>query len=190
MHPVARHEFLNSDLCFAQQGGEACKDRAQHGQLGCWRSCPEFGARLGAGMLSATVFQRVSLHSTSRMPDCINRGTSCGRTECRGKPTELCLANCESSHLLSGLRQPAGINSCSLGLAATGKFPMSSPSIISLAIIVWLSTAAVDPVNAKGTFRLQGAWPSSFAHNQANENRRLHRFGSEQLAHAPRGNHH
>src|SRR5215468_3610264 len=37
------------------------------------------------------------------------------------------VANCESSHLLSGLRQPAGVKCCSLGLAATEKFPLSSP---------------------------------------------------------------
>jgi hypothetical protein len=37
---------------------------------------------------------------------------------------------------------------------------MSSPSILCAAIVVWLSTTAVDEANAKGTFRLQGPWPS------------------------------
>ena len=69
---------------------------------------------------------------------------------------------------------------------------MSSPSIICAAIVVWLSTAAVDPANARGTFRLAGAWPSSSAHNQTNGDmeRHLHRSGSERSAHAPRANYH
>ena len=37
---------------------------------------------------------------------------------------------------------------------------MSSPSIVCAAIVVWLATTAVDTANAKGTFRLQGPWPS------------------------------
>jgi hypothetical protein len=69
---------------------------------------------------------------------------------------------------------------------------MSSPSIICVAIVVLLSTSAIDGANAKGTFRLQGAWPSSSAHNNAIENsdRHFRRSGSEQFAHVPHRPHH
>jgi len=63
---------------------------------------------------------------------------------------------------------------------------MSSPSIICAAIVVLFSITAPDGANARGTFRLEGAWPSSSARNQANEQKHLHRSGSAQLAHAPR----
>ena len=71
-----------------------------------------------------------------------------------------------------------------------GTIKMSRPSIICAATIVWLSITAVDGANAKGTFRLEGAWPSSSAHNQTIENseRRLHRSGSARFSHALRGN--
>ena len=37
---------------------------------------------------------------------------------------------------------------------------MSSPPSVRAAIVVSLSIIAVDVANAKGTFRLQGPWPS------------------------------
>src|SRR3974377_520289 len=48
-------------------------------------------------------------------------------------------------------------------------FSMSRLSIICAAIIVWLSTTAVDGANAKGTFRLEGAWRGSFSHNTTHD---------------------
>jgi len=62
---------------------------------------------------------------------------------------------------------------------------MSRPSIICVAIVVLLSTAPVDGVKAKGTFRLQGPWPSSTAHYKATD----HQSGSEQFAHVLRAKH-
>ena len=42
---------------------------------------------------------------------------------------------------------------------------MSSPPSVRAAIVVSLSIIAVDVANAKGTFRLQGAWPNVSAAN-------------------------
>jgi hypothetical protein len=63
---------------------------------------------------------------------------------------------------------------------------MSSPSIICVAIVVLLSTAAFDTANAKGTFRLAGPWPSSTALNQANQTAER---PLQQLARAARHHH-
>ena len=51
---------------------------------------------------------------------------------------------------------------------------MSSPSIISAAIVVSLSTIVVEVANAKGTFRLQGPWPSVSVANLSTPNLSAH----------------
>jgi len=51
---------------------------------------------------------------------------------------------------------------------------MSSPSIICAAIVVSLSTIAVEEANAKGTFRLQGPWPSVSVANLSAPNLSAH----------------
>ena len=47
---------------------------------------------------------------------------------------------------------------------------MSSPPSVRTAIVVSLSIIAVDVANAKGTFRLQGPWPTSSTQTSSTQN--------------------
>jgi len=65
---------------------------------------------------------------------------------------------------------------------------MNRLSIICAASGICLSTAIVDGVNAKGTFRLQGPWQSSSADNKMIE-KSFDRCRREQLHHLPHRKH-
>jgi hypothetical protein len=65
---------------------------------------------------------------------------------------------------------------------------MNRLSIICAASSICLSTAIVDGVKAKGTFRLQGPWQSSSADNKKIE-KSFDRCRREQLHHVPHGKH-
>ena len=65
---------------------------------------------------------------------------------------------------------------------------MNRLSIICVASSICLSTAIVDGVKAKGTFRLQGPWPSLSADNKIIE-KSFDRCRREQLHHAPHRKH-
>jgi hypothetical protein len=65
---------------------------------------------------------------------------------------------------------------------------MNKLSIICAAGIICLSTAAVDGVKAKGTFRLQGPWPSLSVDNKIIE-KGLDRCRGEQIHHVPNRKH-
>jgi len=47
---------------------------------------------------------------------------------------------------------------------------MNGLSVIRAAIGICLLIAAVDGANAKGTFRLQGPWPSSYTQKKSIQN--------------------
>ena len=64
---------------------------------------------------------------------------------------------------------------------------MNKLSIICAAGIICLSTAAVDGVKAKGTFRLQGPWQIVSADKIIEKS--FHRCGREQLHHLPHRKH-
>ena len=65
---------------------------------------------------------------------------------------------------------------------------MNRLSIICAASSICLSTAIVDGVKAKGTFRLQGPWPSLSADNKTTE-KSFDRCRCEQLHHVPHRKH-